>query len=108
MRLISPTLKLVFTLVLVSIFPNVLFAQYEATQEIGTALPPKLLITDVNILRMDGENPIILSNYSVLIEKNKIVKVAPLSKLANVDGANIVKGKGRFLLPGLIDVHVHI
>ena len=108
MRLISLTFKPVFTLVLVSIFPSALFAQYETTQTIGTALPPKLLITDVNILRMDGEAPIILSNYSVLIEENKIVKVAPLSKLANVDSANIVKGQGRFLLPGLIDVHVHI
>jgi imidazolonepropionase-like amidohydrolase len=108
MRLITPTLKSVFTLVLVSVFPTALFAQYEITQTIGTALPPQLLITDVNILRMDGEAPIILSNYSLLIEEKKIVKIAPSSKLENVDGANIVKGQGRFLLPGLIDVHVHI
>ncbi|UHQ24174.1 amidohydrolase family protein [Lysobacter sp. 5GHs7-4] len=44
---------------------------------------------------------------SVLIEGERIVRVAPDAQLKAPAGAEIVDARGRFLMPGLWDVHKH-
>jgi imidazolonepropionase-like amidohydrolase len=45
---------------------------------------------------------------SVLIEDGRIVKVERSQSVKKPDGATVVDGKGQFLIPGLIDSHVHL
>jgi imidazolonepropionase-like amidohydrolase len=60
------------------------------------------LIQDVQVF--DGER--VLQHRSVLIENGKISRIAAASfKLA---GATLVDGRGKTLLPGLFDAHVHM
>ncbi len=60
------------------------------------------LIRDVRVF--DGER--VIAHDNVLISGGKIVAVGP--KIAAPKGGHIVNGKGKTLLPGLIDGHVHM
>lgn len=50
----------------------------------------------------------VLENGTVLVEGERITRVGPRAEVAVPDGARIVDGQGRTLLPGLIDAHVHL
>lgn len=62
-----------------------------------------LVIKNVNIIPMTSENRII-ENATIVIENKKIVSInKPIP-----DNAKIIDGTGKWLIPGLIDMHVHI
>lgn len=67
------------------------------------ATPPVYAITNVNIIPMNKE--VILRNHSVLIENGKIKEID--AKLNIPEGAVIIDGKGKFLVPGFFDMHAH-
>jgi hypothetical protein len=60
------------------------------------------LIRDVRVF--DGES--VQEHRSVLVEGGKIARIGGAS--LRVPGAEIVEGKGRTLLPGLFDAHLHV
>ncbi len=68
----------------------------------------RLVIRNVNLLTMTDRGDKILKNHSVVIEGSKIIKIAPDSLLSGVDDALVINGECKYLLPGLIDAHVHI
>jgi len=63
----------------------------------------KVLITNANIF--DGENETLATGMSVLVEGNKIAKIAK-SIPAPAD-ATVIDAKGKVLMPGLTDAHWH-
>ena len=64
-----------------------------------------LLIRDVQLITMTGEQ--VLSGRSVRIG-NGIIEAIGGSELDAPAGAVVIEGRGRYLLPGLIDMHVHL
>ena len=66
---------------------------------------PQVLITNVNIF--DGKSDTLAEGMSVLVEGNLIKKIAKGDINAG-DGATVIDGGGRTLMPGLIDAHVHL
>jgi imidazolonepropionase-like amidohydrolase len=64
-----------------------------------------LLIRNVQLVPMTGEP--VLPARSVLI-RNGTVEAIGGSELASPAGAVVIEGRGRHLLPGLIDMHVHL
>ncbi|MBL3703351.1 amidohydrolase family protein [Sulfitobacter sp. BDSS02] len=62
------------------------------------------LITNVNVF--DGVNEALLQNANVLVEGN-LIKTVSTEAIA-ADDATIIDGKGRTLIPGLIDAHWHV
>lgn len=64
----------------------------------------KILIKNVNV--WDGSSDKLDQNRGVLIEDNLIVKVG--KSIAEPDGAIVIDGGGKTLIPGLSDVHVHL
>src|SRR4051794_37177469 len=68
----------------------------------GFAQSPTLLIHDVRLF--DGEA--VSEHRSVLVENGKILKVGDARLQAAK--AEIVEGRGRTLLPGLFDAHLHV
>lgn len=62
-----------------------------------------VIINNVNVF--DGKNEKLTKNASVVITKNLITAITqdPL----NIDNAVVIDGKGRTLMPGLIDMHWH-
>ncbi len=59
-------------------------------------------VRNVNIIPMTIENNV-LENATILIENGKI---ASINKAVPED-VDIIEGKGKWLIPGLIDMHVH-
>jgi imidazolonepropionase-like amidohydrolase len=56
---------------------------------------------------IDGTGAAPATNVTVLIQGRKIKAVGPSSKVAIPKGAKIVDVKGKFILPGFIDCHIH-
>ena len=71
--------------------------------QMRTALSQSALIQDVTLISPERASP--MPYADVLLENGKIVKIG--RKL--VAGLNVqrIDGSGRFLIPGLIDSHVH-
>jgi imidazolonepropionase-like amidohydrolase len=63
-------------------------------------------ITDVSIISPEHLDHI--ETGSVLIENGRIVSIERKMGAKKPAGATVVSGKGQFLIPGLIDSHVHI
>jgi len=63
----------------------------------------QVLFTDVTVF--DGANEQLIANANVLIEGNLIKQVSTTT--ISADGATVIDGKGRTLMPGLIDAHWH-
>lgn len=77
---------------------------FGATDVIAQDDPAQTLITNVHIF--DGMNDGRIENASVLVEGNLIQRVS--ADTIEADGATVIDGGGRTLMPGLIDSHVHL
>lgn len=64
-----------------------------------------LIIENVRIVPMTDER--ILPDHAVAIRDGMIVAVAPSQDLSHLSAARRVDGAGRYLMPGLADMHVH-
>jgi imidazolonepropionase-like amidohydrolase len=64
----------------------------------------RIMFTNVNVF--DGVSDSLAKNTNVLVENDVIAAVGP--SLPVPEGAQIIDGGGRTLMPGLIDSHVHL
>jgi imidazolonepropionase-like amidohydrolase len=74
-----------------------------------TLSPPSsqaIVLRDVHVV--DVERGRIERDRSLVIEGERIVRIGPAQGLDVPAGARVVEGSGRFLLPGLHDMHVHL
>jgi len=57
---------------------------------------------------LDGYDVPPIHHAVILIEGNRIVKVGPSSEVTIPSDAEVIDTSGRVMMPGLIDVHVHL
>jgi imidazolonepropionase-like amidohydrolase len=81
--------------------PNLALAQ---TSVVSGAKAPPTLFTNVNLF--DGIDLNLHRGVSVLVDGDRIVSIDTGDATAP-DGATVIDGGGRTLMPGLIDVHWH-
>ncbi len=62
--------------------------------------------TGVNVIPMTGET--LLGGYTVIIEGDRIIAVGPTDAIAVPSGTKVVPTDGKYLVPGLMDMHVHL
>jgi len=60
---------------------------------------------NVNVLPMDGER--VLTDHTVIVRGDRIVAVGPSPEIEIPEDAFLIDGRGGYLLPGLVDAHVH-
>ncbi|HEY6554190.1 MAG TPA: amidohydrolase family protein, partial [Vicinamibacteria bacterium] len=65
-----------------------------------------LAITHVNVVPMDAER--VLEDQTVLVTKGTIFALGHAREVVIPPGAARVEGRGRYLMPGLADLHVHL
>ncbi len=65
----------------------------------------RTLFSDVNIFDGSGTG---LFPGSVLVEGNRIAAVVPAGESFDTDGATVITGKGRTLMPGMVEAHAHL
>lgn len=62
-------------------------------------------VVDVTVIPMDGERE--LAHQTVLVDGTRIVAIGPVGEVAVPAAAQRIDGAGKWLIPGLIDAHVH-
>ena len=68
--------------------------------------PPTLAITNVNVIPMDRER--VIEDQTVVITDGRISAIGPARDMAVANTTTTIDGRGKYLMPGLIDMHVHI
>lgn len=68
--------------------------------------PQAVAFVNVNVVPMDQER--VLRNQTVVVRDGRIDAMGPQSSVEVPDGALVVDGTGKFLLPGLSEMHAHI
>ena len=97
-----------------AIWPELLAAQKEHEAARGEEVARKLehhpagrlLIEHARLF--DSATGTVKDGMSVLISGNRIKEVAPDGKINRGGGGELIDAKGRMLLPGLWDMHVHL
>lgn len=90
MMMMNKPLTLVF---LLSMFSVAAFAQTTA-------------FVGVNVVPMDRER--ILANQTVIVRNGVITEIGDAKKVKVPNGAVRVEGAGKYLIPGLVDMHTHL
>ena len=67
---------------------------------------PVTAFVNVSVIPMDTDQ--VLRNYTVLVEGDQIIAVGPRAEVTIPDGAMRIDGIGKFLMPGLAEMHGHI
>lgn len=63
-------------------------------------------ITDVNVVPMTRDT--VLSHMTVLVRAGRIVSIEPVARARVPAGVRAIAGTGKFLMPGLADMHAHL
>ena len=77
-----------------------------AAQDHEAAPAHVVAFVDVNVVPMNA--PHILAHQTVVIRQGRIAVVAPASEVTIPEDAVRIDGRGRYLMPGLADMHTHI
>ncbi len=65
-----------------------------------------MVFTNVTVLPMDA--PGALPGQSVVVTGETITAVGPAASIEAGEGATVIDGTGRFLMPGLAEMHAHV
>lgn len=75
----------------------------------GASTQPKVqdvAFINVSVVPMDSER--VLSDQTVIVRGERVVEIGPASKVKVPAGALRIDGRGKFLMPGLAEMHGHI
>ena len=70
------------------------------------AQEPAVAITNVTVIPMDTERS--MANQTVIVKGQRIAEMGPASSIKTPAGARVIDGRGKFLLPGMAEMHGHI
>ena len=70
------------------------------------AAPGTIAFTDVSVLPMDRE--VVLENQTVVVVDGVITEVGAADDVRVGAGATVIDGSGRYLMPGLSEMHAHV
>ena len=72
----------------------------------SVVLAQEVAFVNVTVLPMDSER--VLEGHTVLIRGDRIVAVGPSDEIQPSNGAVSIDGTGKFLIPGLAEMHGHV
>jgi hypothetical protein len=67
---------------------------------------PDIIIRDINVLTMKDEK--VQKKQSVAIKDGKIISIGKFKKIHKDRNTQIINGKGKYLMPGLAEMHSHL
>ena len=81
--------------------------QYAASQETAATNAPGSAhaFVEVNVLPMDVER--VLTGQTVLVADGRIVRMGAAAEVDVPDGATVIDGSGKYLMPGVAEMHGH-
>ena len=66
----------------------------------------ELAFVDVSVATM--ESPVLAAHQTVVIDHGSVVALGPVDRVTVPVGAKTIDGRGKYLIPGLHDMHVHL
>ena len=69
---------------------------------------PTTPVAFTNVRMFDAERARFLTDQTVVISKDKIIAVGPAAKVKVPANAERIDGRGKTLIPGMWDVHMHV
>lgn len=104
MTMVTPNRQWIwlFTLVLITVSQ---LSGYAGSSEAGPALK-KIVFKNVNVVPMNRET--VLYSQDVVVHDDKIAAIYPTQSGNTPVDTEIIDGNGKWLLPGLADMHMHI
>jgi imidazolonepropionase-like amidohydrolase len=96
-------MKLARTLAAAALAASATLPSTACAQAAGDAVTA---FVDVTVIPMDAERA--LPGHTVLVQGDRIVAVGPSASVEVPAGARRVEGRGRFLAPGLAEMHGHV
>lgn len=87
------------------IFAFALACALVALAPLVNAQEQPIVFVDVTVVPMDKEQ--LLPHQTVLVAGGRIAQVGPSASIKPPRGALKIDGRGKFLMPGLADMHVH-
>ena len=82
----------------------VAFSSVTLAQQTIDSRTQDIVLLMVDVIPMDNER--VLADQTVIIRNNKIVGIG--SKLKYDKGAHVVNAEGKYLIPGLAEMHAHV
>lgn len=75
---------------------------------LGPSAPPvpPLAIVDVTVIPVATDG--VLPRQTVVIRDGRVVALGPSASVRAPVGARVIDGRGKYLIPGLVDAHVHL
>ena len=61
-----------------------------------------------NVQVFDADNRAFLSDQTVVVDKGRIASIGPAASAKAPGGAQVIDGRGKTLVPGLWDCHMHV
>jgi imidazolonepropionase-like amidohydrolase len=77
-----------------------------ASVTIGQPASPVVVFVGVNVIPMDRDR--VLQNHTVVVRGDRIADIGPASRVSAPEGATIVSGTGKYLMPTLAEMHAHV
>src|ERR1700754_4555814 len=68
--------------------------------------PQTIAFVNVNVVPFDRER--IVESQTVIVRDGRIAEIGPANKTKVPAGAREIDGRGKYLMPGLADMHVHL
>lgn len=72
----------------------------------SAALSQVVVFENVNVVPMDRER--VLERQTIIVQDGRISRIGPAAKTTAPDGAVKVDGTGKYLMPGLAEMHGHL
>ncbi|HRN52585.1 MAG TPA: amidohydrolase family protein [Gemmatimonadaceae bacterium] len=77
-----------------------------AVAQVPRSAPAPVAFTNVTVLTMDGDRR--LDDHTVIVRDGKIAALGPSATTQVPAGVTRVDGRGKFLMPGLAEMHAHV
>lgn len=90
-----------FVLTLVCIFSILVYSSCAPAE-----VDADLAIVNINVITMDEER--VLESQTGLIRNGYIYRIGPSDRVTIADNVEVVEGTGKYLIPGLAEMHAHI
>ena len=78
----------------------------QSVKEPNATKAPVTAFVNVNVVPMDRER--VIEKQTVIVRGGRIAEIGPANKIKVPDGATKIEGTGKYLMPGLAEMHGHI
>ena len=74
----------------------------------ATAAGGDATVAFLNVAVVSMQDETLLQDQAVVVQGERILSIGPADEYSVPEGATLIDGSGRYLIPGLADMHVHV